>query len=213
MRKSTTRKKNPLLDLWTDKPVRRAEWDTYAYIGEFLCTYSAVEGTLTRLLSYSVRPKSPGHFELVTRGMDAHVKSVRLRDAIKLDGGTIGPNMTKRFAIFERSMVKRRNMLVHNWMDIDPQEKDVIQLATISKSRLTRVQPPKVSVHELSVLAYWLSGFNFDLVLSYEQLLGSGTFEIDAPLSRPQLGEPPKNLLEAIQSMFGKPPEMEPPKR
>jgi hypothetical protein len=193
-------KPNRLADLAVQR-----KWDTYAYIGEFVCCFSSTENALALVLSNLLAAKSIDRFEIVVRGMDARVKCERLRAMVALDG-SIGPNLEARLRVFERSIIKQRNKLAHNWLIIDPKAPDDIQMV---QTYIGEHKPPSVSTKRHANLSYWLINFNVDLFKALRALLSTGIFETDHPLSSLRPEEPSKGLQEEILAILGKPAQTE----
>ncbi len=139
----------------------------YFHIGYFTVWYAAVEIRLTLLLARATKSMTNlDSFELLTKGMDARIKILRLREAL---GDLIGPNLDTRLNIFDRHMRPLRNSAVHSYPVCDPTH-SAIGFASLNQlPSFTKSKPPTAKpALEMPVLDFfehgvWLNLFNNDL--------------------------------------------------
>src|SRR4051794_24188736 len=90
-----------------------ADAPQFLHVGYFLTWYGHVEHRITVILAFVAQQRDLEAFHLLTKGMDARTKVVRLRELCKVKDREVGPNLDKRLAHFQDNVCRLRDKLSH----------------------------------------------------------------------------------------------------
>jgi hypothetical protein len=159
--------------------------ELYFLIGYFNVWFAACELRITLLLAKYTKSFDIEAFELLTKGLDARTKSIRLREACA-PHNLIGPNLNRRLLVFEKTFYDLRNKIAHCFPVSDNDKKSVNFLTLARTPHPLRTKAPKaesMSFDELFEHGAWLDCFNSDLKPLSQGSVHLGRLEIDAPQS------------------------------
>jgi len=160
--------------------------DLYLHIGYFSSWYAGCEMWITLLLARLTKSTDLYSFDLLTRGLDAKTKVIRLKRICEDRGWRIGPNLQLRLNLYEGQMTDLRNKLAHTYAVADYKRNVVIftMLGNVPVPGADRhPSEDAISFDELFENAAWLNLFNNDLKAACRSLAHSKMLEIDSPQS------------------------------
>jgi hypothetical protein len=168
--------------------------DLYCDIGFFATWFGMAELRVTLLLAQFTGVRDIEAFDILCRGMDARVKTERLRLAIKRHA-LIGPELNLRLAYFNDEVIPLRNKLMHssfsNAEGEGPRHYYLSGLANMPWNELnmgkpqTKLKPTVVHSLDLYGKGVWLSYFAHDLnPVTANDPRGKSIVEIASPKSK-----------------------------
>ncbi|HEY1930136.1 MAG TPA: hypothetical protein VGG92_21915 [Caulobacteraceae bacterium] len=185
---------NPtVLPVGGDDVLEGEDGRTYSHLGFYLYNFGAAEFHLTILLWAFTGHQPPASFHILTRGMDAKAKVVRLKEAVALHGSKIGPNLKARLSHFSEGQANLRNRIAHNYIYWEGDDLKLSNFGALPMSGEFSLgdAPETISLAALFQRACWLNRFTEDLISVSKSL----------PPGLP----PPKGLLEIANPQSGVP--------
>lgn len=199
------------------KAYERIDRDLYIDTGFFVARFSTVELCLTALLAGLSGATDIEAFDILCRGMDARVKTQRLRQAAQRCNG-LGPNFSVRLEKFEKGAIPLRNKLVHS--ALTHSEGEMIPSYYLSgignlpwslspelKQPTKPQKPDEIRSIDLYAWGLWLSFFADDLTPLINLAQQRGRLEIAQPKSRLQSEDHPGQHHKARYAKVDRPPQ------
>ncbi len=177
--------------------------DAYLYlnIGYFIAWFTRAELSITYLIAIVSKITDYEAVDVLTKGMDARVKVVCLRELCRKKGKPIGKdsNLGVRLAHFQEKLIPIRNDFAHN----APSESKtgIPRIYLWGLDRLPEIypefpnpskgKPKEITYDELFHHSLWLNYFTDDLIEVQKALLKGQPPEIVNPRSTAPLKQPP----------------------
>lgn len=157
----------------------------YAIVGKFFTNFAFCELILTHLLAHLIKARDMEAFELVVRGMDARVKSERMRRAFA-KYGLMGEGFKVRLDFFDKHAIPLRNLLAHNAHFAPSHDADHLLIGRPSKpASFLPGESETVSVERIEDVSDWLHGWAMAIATTLPIRDGQ-IFEIDHPAMPPR---------------------------
>ena len=168
--------------------------DLFAHVGFYLYNFGAAEFHVTILLWIFIGFQEPQAFFLLTKGMDAKAKIVRLKEAVALRGWTIGPNLKARLSHLSEAQANLRNRISHNYLDWKKDALEISNFSALPTMPDLQIGPAPETIPSMSFFerGCWLNRLAVDF--------------IDLTNTLPKFGEPfPPGILEIENPRSGVP--------
>ena len=158
----------------------------YAIVGRFFTNFAFCELILSQLLAHLIKARDMEAFELVVRGMDARIKSERVRRAFARYG-LMGSGFKTRLNFFDKRAIPLRNLLAHNAHFAPSLAADHLLIGYLSKpASFSPGESERVSVKRIEDISDWL--YDWAMVIACSLPLHDGKiFETNHPtMPQPQ---------------------------
>jgi hypothetical protein len=152
----------------------------FTHVGHFMFWYSAVEVGVTNLLAKALGYTDLDRFEVVTSGMDAQVKSSRLRaDASKYM--EVGRNLEARLKHFEGTFIPLRNKFAHRVPILEENGSRIRFAGSVEIIAQSKKAADQISTDDVFQKAEWLNWFASELAHALNHSALTGKLEIARP--------------------------------
>ena len=168
-----------------------------AHLEYFVQWYACSEIGITALLAIVLNAGPLDRLEYLFRGMDARVKTERLRQAAA-EYRPLGPELDARLLHFQETIVPVRNQITHCWPYLD-ETSNVVAFLSAGRFGVDTKKNPKarrISLDDLMDHGIWLHAFASELLETVGRSEDGETLEIVDPTSSlpmaPPMDRPPK---------------------